>query len=153
MREDHSARLHGSDQATHNASRPKELGRKARFYDIKLQTSPVSPLANRPTLLRIVVTDSAVSNPIREFDLVHGRRMHLVVVSEDLAFFDHVHPELRTVSSSSPSRFQKPVRTGSGPRRSRKAASGHWSRSACGLRAGGSISQSLSSRIGKRRRP
>jgi len=41
------------------------------------------------------VTDSTVSNPIREFDLVHGRRMHLVVVSEDLAFFDHVHPELR----------------------------------------------------------
>src|SRR5437899_1652328 len=74
MREDHSARSHGSDHATHNASTPKELGRKARFYNIKLQTSPVSPLANRPTLLRIVVTDSAVSNPIREFDLVHGRR-------------------------------------------------------------------------------
>jgi len=95
MGEDHSARSHGTDHATHNAATPKELGRKARFYDIKLQTSPVSPFAVRPTLLRLVVTDSVLSNPIREFDLVHGRRMHLVIVSEDLAFFDHVHPELR----------------------------------------------------------
>lgn len=95
MKEDHSARSPGADHATHNASTSKRLGLRARFYDIKLETSPVSPLANRPTLLRLVMTDSAAVDPVREFDLVHGRRMHLVVVSEDLAFFDHVHPELR----------------------------------------------------------
>jgi len=94
MREDHSARSQGTDHATDNASTPKENGARAGVYDIKLHTSPVSPIANRPTRLLLVVTESAAHDPIREFDLVHDRLMHLIVVSEDLAFFDHVHPEL-----------------------------------------------------------
>src|SRR5438445_243077 len=94
MTEDHSARSQGADHATDNASTSKENGDRAGVYDIKLHTSPVSPIANRPTRLLLVVTKLAAHDPIREFDLVHDRLMHLTVVSEDLAFFDHVHPEL-----------------------------------------------------------
>ena len=94
MRGGHSDRSQDRGHGAHDAS-TGELAAKARIPSIKMQTEPASPVADRPTLLRFFVTDSAASNPIREFDLVHGRRMHLVVVSEDLAFFDHVHPELR----------------------------------------------------------
>ena len=95
MREDHSARSHGPNHSTHDASTPKDVGGRATIYDIKLQTNPASPLVDRPTLLRLVVTELAARDPVQEFDPVHGRLMHLIVVSEDLAFFDHVHPELR----------------------------------------------------------
>src|SRR5881296_1601402 len=94
MRGGHSDRSQDRGHGAQNAS-TGELVAKARIPSIKMQTEPASPVADRPTLLRFFVTDSAASNPIREFDVVHGRRMHLVVVSEDLAFFDHVHPELR----------------------------------------------------------
>ena len=94
MKDGHSARSRGTDHATHNASTSKEDGGRAGVYDIKLHTSPVSPIADRPTRLLLVVTELASHDPIHEFDLVHDRLMHLIVVSEDLAFFDHVHPEL-----------------------------------------------------------
>lgn len=33
--------------------------------------------------------------PLEDFDVLHDRRMHLVVVRRDLARFDHVHPMVR----------------------------------------------------------
>jgi len=152
MTEDHSARSQGADHATDNASTSKENGDRAGVYDIKLHTSPVSPIANRPTRLLLVVTKLAAHDPIREFDLVHDRLMHLIVVSEDLAFFDHVHPELGNGVFRLAYRFRKPVRTGSGPTRSRKAAAEPWSRSAWRSRAGRFIDPWLSFQIGKGRR-
>ena len=94
MRGGRSDRTEDRGHGAHNAS-TGELAARARIPSIKMHTEPASPVVGRPTLLRFVVTASADSNPIREFELVHDRLMHLVVVSEDLAFFDHVHPELR----------------------------------------------------------
>lgn len=31
--------------------------------------------------------------PIEEFDIKHEKKMHLIVVSKDLSFFNHIHPE------------------------------------------------------------
>jgi hypothetical protein len=33
--------------------------------------------------------------PLEDFDVLHDRRMHLIVVRRDLARFEHVHPTLR----------------------------------------------------------
>ncbi len=51
------------------------------------------PTAERPARLSFQVTD-ACGAPIRHLEYVHERPMHLIVVSEDLAEFDHIHPEL-----------------------------------------------------------
>jgi len=152
MREDHSARSQGADHATDNASTPKENGARAGVYDIKLHTSPVSPIANRPTRLLLVVTKLAAHDPIREFDLVHDRLMHLIVVSEDLAFFDHVHPELGNGVFRLAYRFPE-----AGPYRlwadaKPKGGAEPWSRSAWRSRAGRFIDPWLSFQIGKGRR-
>ena len=37
--------------------------------------------------------------PVREFDLEHTKRMHLIVVRRDLTGFQHLHPTLRTDST------------------------------------------------------
>lgn len=52
-----------------------------------------TPTAWRPARLSFQITN-ACGVPIRHLEYVHERPMHLIVVSEDLAEFDHIHPEL-----------------------------------------------------------
>src|SRR4030095_9764888 len=33
-------------------------------------------------------------SPVRQFDRVHEQLMHLIIVSRDLGYFEHVHPDL-----------------------------------------------------------
>jgi len=40
----------------------------------------------------IVVRDEA-GEPVERFDVNHEKLMHLIIVSKDLSYFDHVHPE------------------------------------------------------------
>jgi hypothetical protein len=44
-----------------------------------------------PFSFRILGRDNA---PVRDFDVLHEKRMHLIVTSRDLAEFQHVHPTL-----------------------------------------------------------
>ena len=68
--------------------------RHVMAYNNNLQTNPALPVAGKPTQFAFVITEQAIGDPLREFDLFHDRLMHLVIVSDDLALFDHVHPEL-----------------------------------------------------------
>ncbi|MBI4906712.1 MAG: YHYH protein [Acidobacteria bacterium] len=49
--------------------------------------------ANRPVRLHLQAKDAA-GDPIRAFEYVHERPIHLLIASADLADFDHIHPEL-----------------------------------------------------------
>ncbi|GAB2703838.1 hypothetical protein ACFQWB_01185 [Paenibacillus thermoaerophilus] len=51
------------------------------------------PQANRETAIRIEL--SAAGRPIEQFDTVHEEKQHLIIVSKDLSFFRHVHPEFK----------------------------------------------------------
>jgi hypothetical protein len=42
--------------------------------------------------LTIQVNDES-GNSIQDFELEHEKLMHLIIVSEDLSYFDHIHPE------------------------------------------------------------
>ncbi|MFO0616966.1 MAG: hypothetical protein U0414_30505 [Polyangiaceae bacterium] len=50
---------------------------------------PVEP--GRPAELAFAFADGS-GRPLDDFQVVHEKRLHLFVVSDDLAFFDHVHP-------------------------------------------------------------
>ncbi len=54
-------------------------------------TVPSAIAANQPVALGIEIQDST-GNPVSEFDIVHEKKMHLIVVSDDLQFFSHLHP-------------------------------------------------------------
>jgi Cu+-exporting ATPase len=45
-----------------------------------------------PTTLRFNVTDASSGNPVNPV-LAHEKEMHLIVVSRDLGYFAHIHPE------------------------------------------------------------
>ncbi len=64
-------------------------------YNVNVQFDPATPQAGKPTSLRLVVTEQKVGEPIKQFDILHDKLMHLIIVnSEDLSHFAHIHPEL-----------------------------------------------------------
>ena len=62
----------------------------AAGYDMRLQTDATGIAARTPALLRFVPLDHGA--PLRDLTLVHEHPLHLIVVSADLTFYDHVHP-------------------------------------------------------------
>ena len=62
-------------------------------YNMNFQMDS-SPSAGEPVDLSFVVTEQRVGEPIGSFELLHDRLMHLIIVDEQLAYFDHVHPIL-----------------------------------------------------------
>lgn len=49
-------------------------------------------MPNEEATITILIQDKW-NKPIDAFDLMHEKLMHLIVVSRDLAYFDHLHPE------------------------------------------------------------
>ena len=58
-----------------------------------LQVERTELPAGRATQLRFQVTD-AEGRAVRDFQVEHEKRMHLIVVRRDMAGFQHLHPEL-----------------------------------------------------------
>jgi hypothetical protein len=57
-------------------------------------TAPKSLSPNQPINLVIDIQDST-GKPVNKFDIFQEKIMHLIVVRDDLQFFDHIHPEYK----------------------------------------------------------
>jgi hypothetical protein len=67
--------------------------RTGATYWLDVSADPAAVVPNRPTTLRLMVRDRATNAVVSRFDEMHERLLHLFVVSSDLTFFDHVHPQ------------------------------------------------------------
>jgi hypothetical protein len=64
-------------------------------YSVNVQFDPAIPQGGEPTKLNLVVTEQKIGEPIKDFDIIHDKLMHLIIVNkEDLSHFAHIHPEL-----------------------------------------------------------
>ena len=63
-----------------------------RSYCIKSNADSVSFTPNTPSFFTYSIIDDR-GNTLKELDTVHEKVMHFIVVREDLANFQHVHPE------------------------------------------------------------
>src|SRR5918996_2663635 len=64
-------------------------------YNVNVQFDPAIPQASKPTHLNLIVTEQKVGEPIKDFDVIHDKLMHLIIVnSEDLSHFAHIHSKL-----------------------------------------------------------
>lgn len=61
-------------------------------YVMDLNVAPQAANADQEVALNFSVRDKQ-GNPFGKLKIVHEKPMHLLIVSNDLAFFDHVHPE------------------------------------------------------------
>jgi hypothetical protein len=89
-----AAREHrkGHEHQQHSAA---EDARQPAVVNINLQFDPVTPIAGKPTKLALAVTEQKSGEPFVDFETLHDKLMHLVIVStSDLSSFAHVHPIL-----------------------------------------------------------
>ncbi|KAA2282496.1 hypothetical protein [Candidatus Nitrosocosmicus sp. SS] len=61
-------------------------------YTASHNYEPVIPKAGQPTLITIQINKNQTEKRIKKFDLVHEKLMHVIIVSEDLSYFSHIHP-------------------------------------------------------------
>jgi hypothetical protein len=52
------------------------------------------PKANEKIPISILIKDKS-GKPIESFDTVHEKKMHLFIISKDLAYFSHIHPKYK----------------------------------------------------------
>ncbi|MCZ8522829.1 MULTISPECIES: hypothetical protein [Paenibacillus] len=82
--EGHSAGAEGHGEHT-GASQP------AADTQVVWKLNPEQPQAGQDTQVSMEVRD-AKGEPVEKFDTNHEKLMHLIVVSKDLSYFDHLHP-------------------------------------------------------------
>lgn len=63
-----------------------------RDYQLDLATSPAAVRAGLPFQLTLSVRHPGTGAIVRDFEVVHDKRYHLFVISEDMTSFQHVHP-------------------------------------------------------------
>jgi hypothetical protein len=61
-------------------------------YHLDVTASP-APAPGSPIRLTFDVTDPWKGNPVTKYSVIHEKLFHAFIVSEDLDFFRHVHPE------------------------------------------------------------
>lgn len=65
---------------------------KADFYINGEQKSHIMLMPNSLTTVEIAFTDIASGEAIKDFKIMHGKIMHMIILKSDLSTFKHVHP-------------------------------------------------------------
>ncbi len=87
---DRTANNHGAhEEHGQEASPEASISTQA---DWKLSTD--SPKSNEETSITIQI-QTEDGKAIEEFDINHEKKLHLIVVSKDLSYFNHIHPEYK----------------------------------------------------------
>jgi hypothetical protein len=66
---------------------------KPKPYVLEVLSAPQVPESGKPAALNIVIRSRQTKQPVTEFDTVHEKQIHFMVVSADLKHFAHEHPE------------------------------------------------------------
>ncbi|MDQ3019017.1 MAG: hypothetical protein M3R36_00350 [Bacteroidota bacterium] len=70
-------------------------------YSLNLTTEPQSPKAGEEVTLNFSLMNNETKQQIRDLEVVHEKILHLIIVSKNLAYFDHIHPEMNSDGSLS----------------------------------------------------
>jgi hypothetical protein len=62
-------------------------------YPVDLRVDPPQVPSARPITVEFRIADPATGAPVNRFEMVHEKLFHLFVVSQDLQYFAHLHPE------------------------------------------------------------
>ncbi|MFF2890433.1 hypothetical protein [Paenibacillus sp. NPDC057967] len=81
----------GSDQAEHHHGHHSDEAEDRQLY-AEWSFQPGEAVAGQAIGIDLQIAD-AEGEPLQKFEDNHERKLHLIIVSEDLGYFDHVHPE------------------------------------------------------------
>jgi len=71
------------------ANLPEPIG-----YPVDLRVNPPQIPSGHPITLEFRIADPHSGAPVTQFERVHEKLFHLFIVSQDLQYFAHVHPQL-----------------------------------------------------------
>ena len=91
----HQHQHHSAPTQTTTSTTTTSMIPASIIYNVNVQFDPAIPQAGKPTSIRLIVTEQKVGEPIKDFDVIHDKLMHLIIVNrEDLSHFAHIHPKL-----------------------------------------------------------
>lgn len=97
--EEHSDMASKTETAPHTKGGHEDTGAARPVRGLAVAADGLRVVVGDPELqrgrretLRFVIVDEAGS-PVRDFDVEHERRMHLILARRDLTGFQHLHPE------------------------------------------------------------
>ncbi len=64
-----------------------------RDYRLEFETEPAIVRSGEKLTLKFRIFHPGTGEPTRKFELVHEKPYHLFVISQDMEFFQHIHPE------------------------------------------------------------
>ena len=100
----HGAEAEGSEQAAGEGVR----GLAVSEGGLTLQLAAPSAPQGRTVPLRFRILD-ADGRAVRDYDVTHTKRLHLIVIRRDLTGFQHLHPEISADGTwSAPLRLSRP---------------------------------------------
>ncbi len=70
-----------------------------KTFTIKFSSVPKTIIAKQEALLSFIPKNIEDSTANISLDAVHEKKIHLIVVSNDLSWFQHIHPELKSDGS------------------------------------------------------
>ncbi len=79
----------------HHGDEAHELTPHTHSTDLTFSSEPSLLTPGVTALWTLKITDKKTGRPVNDYTLVHDKLMHLIVVSRDLKWFNHLHPELR----------------------------------------------------------
>ncbi len=80
----------------HNDNAGKSNG---KTYLMKFKSSPAKVEAGKAALLSFTPGVKGAEGELVPLDLHHERKIHLIVVSKDLSYFEHIHPDYQASGS------------------------------------------------------
>ena len=91
--------LNEANHANHaQNTKQTEIDMSAEDFTVEFKAAPEQPKAEEQVDLSLVVKNSR-GGIVKDLQIVHEKPMHLIVVSEDLAEFYHLHPEAQADGS------------------------------------------------------
>ena len=81
----------------HSGAMPGMPGMKPRTHTSKLAFSSEGGKipVGQPTTWTLQITDAKTGAPIDDFEVEMTKQMHLIVVKNDLSWFNHIHPQFQ----------------------------------------------------------
>lgn len=64
-------------------------------YPVRITTKPKVLKPGQDTMLTMSIEDPTAGKPVHDFQEVHEKLYHFFLVSQDLSFFRHVHPQIQ----------------------------------------------------------
>ena len=64
-----------------------------RDYHLDFKTVPAVPKAGQKLTLYFTVSHPSTGKLVKNFETVHDKRYHLFIISQDMEYFQHIHPE------------------------------------------------------------